>query len=143
MLRKLLPAGRLLPAVLAPGVAAAGATPIAAERTCEGQVATIVGTSGDDRITGTRGRDVVVGLRGNDRIDGLGGRDVICGNGGADDLLGGRGSDQLHGGRDLHEQHVRRTRVYGDLVAGGPGDDHLSVGFEIYPEKRFTGLPAS
>ena len=138
MLRKVLPAGLLLPALLAPGVAAAGPTPTATERTCHGLTATIVGTAGDDRITGTRGPDVVVGLGGNDRIDGRGGDDVICGNGGADDLVGGRGSDQLYGGRDLHERHGRYTRVHGDLLAGGPGDDHLDVGFQKLPGGRIA-----
>jgi hypothetical protein len=65
---------------------------------CAGQVATIVGDDGPDRITGTRKADVIVGNAGRDRIAGRGGRDRICGGDGPDTLLGGAGRDKLVGG---------------------------------------------
>ncbi|MGZ5214522.1 MAG: hypothetical protein ACXWEN_12345, partial [Actinomycetota bacterium] len=51
----------------------AGASTRTPTPTCQGQVATIVGTPGDDVITGTPGNDVIVGLGGNDVINGMGG----------------------------------------------------------------------
>ncbi len=128
MLRTILTLTLVLPAAAGlaePARAAAAATP-----RCHGMPATIVGTPGDDRIRGTRGPDVVVALDGNDWVVGLGGDDVLCGNGGSDDLVGGLGNDQVFGGRDGQEQRVRRTLVLGDLLEGGPGDDHLDAGYD-------------
>ena len=45
---------------------------------CDGHVATIVGTPGDDDLLGTKGDDVIAGLQGNDFIEGRGGDDIIC-----------------------------------------------------------------
>ncbi len=70
----------------------------AAEATCEGQPATIVGTEGADDLVGTSGPDVIVGLGGDDRIDALAGEDVVCGGAGDDTILGGRRVDRLVGG---------------------------------------------
>ena len=64
---------------------------------CDGRVATIVGTPGDDFLAGTPGPDVIAGLQGNDRIDGLGGDDIICGGIGNDLLVGGEGFDIIFG----------------------------------------------
>jgi Ca2+-binding RTX toxin-like protein len=126
---KVLVAVLLVPALGAPLTLAgpASSSPPPA-RTCHGMTATIVGTTGDDRLVGTRGPDVIVGRDGNDRIDGLAGDDVLCGNDGADDLVGGRGADRLYGGEDLQEPRGRRTAVSGDLLEGGPGDDRLAPG---------------
>ncbi len=66
--------------------------------TCHGKRATIVGTTGPDRIRGTGRRDVIVALGGRDRVLGRGGRDVICGGPGRDVLRGGPGRDRLSGG---------------------------------------------
>ena len=125
MLRKVLTVA-LVPMLL--GVPATAPSAAADQRTCRGLEATIVGTAGDDRITGTRRADVIVARGGNDTIDGLAGDDVLCGGGGADDVIGGRGHDRLYGGHDQHEPHGRRTVITGDLLEGGPGDDHLSAG---------------
>jgi len=94
----------------------------AAPYTCDGKVATIVGTEGIDRINGTPGDDVIVGLHGKDVIHGRGGNDTICAYrdftgadsipGGTDLLFGEGGSDTLIG-----------TDVYADIATGGPGDD--------------------
>ena len=48
--------------------------------TCNGVVATRVGTAGNDTLMGTTGPDVIVGFDGNDTIYGLGGNDLLCGN---------------------------------------------------------------
>jgi Ca2+-binding RTX toxin-like protein len=45
------------------------ATPaVAGAASCAGETATIVGTSGNDRLRGTPGKDVIVGLGGQDVI---------------------------------------------------------------------------
>lgn len=132
MVRTVLTIALLVSAVTV-SAAAAAPRPTEAERTCRGLVATIVGTQGDDRLTGTRGPDVIVGLGGNDTILGLAGDDVLCGNGGADRLVGGRGADLLHGGRDQRVERPRRTILTGDVLEGGPGKDHLSVGYVEAP----------
>jgi len=84
----------------------------AARPTCHGQVATIVGTAGDDRLVGTEGPDVIVGLGGADRIVGRGGDDVICG-----------GANRGAGAKQL----------YGDDIDGGPGSDWIDPGRDRRP----------
>jgi len=76
----------------------AGAKAAAAVPTCQGQVATIVGTNQADVLIGTPNRDVIVGLDGRDTIRGGGGDDLLCGNGDDDWLVGGAGADVLNGG---------------------------------------------
>ena len=76
---------------------------------CDGLLATIVGTSGDNVLTGTNGPDVIQGLGGDDTINGGVGADVIC---------GGKGNDVLHGG----------IGSYSDRLLGGDGNDRLSGG---------------
>jgi Ca2+-binding RTX toxin-like protein len=125
MLRKVVALSLVVPTAV---VVASGPAPAAARPMCHGHAATIVGTSGPDRITGTRGPDVVVGLGGNDKIQGLGGDDVLCGGPGADDLLGAGGDDKLFGGADQHQERGRFTVVSGDHLEGGPGDDFLDAG---------------
>lgn len=83
---------------------------------CGGKAATIVGTSGNDRLRGTSGPDTIVGLGGNDTISGLGGKDVICGGRGKDRLRGGGGNDKLLGGAGK------------DTLNGGPGKDRCVGG---------------
>jgi hypothetical protein len=124
-----LTAGALLAAML-PGMA----TPVAAagKVTCQGQVATIVGTKDPDVIYGTSGPDVIAGLGGNDRISGRGGNDIICGGGGADRITGGAGLDRLYGnaGPDRLYGNAGPDRLYGglgdDVLAGQGGNDHLN-----------------
>ncbi len=89
---------------------------------CNGLVATIVGTAGDDVLIGTNGPDVIVGLGGNDIIKGRRGNDVICGGDGDDVLRGGRGADTLlgEGGDDT----VKGGKG-NDTIDGGDGDDTL------------------
>jgi Ca2+-binding RTX toxin-like protein len=87
---------------------------------CNGQLATIAGTSGNDILVGTTHRDVVASLGGNDRVSGLAGNDLICGGAGKDKLRGGKGKDKLLGqkGRD-----TLRGGGGKDLCKGGKGKD--------------------
>ena len=70
---------------------------------CDGEEATIVGTSGDDNIFGTDGDDVIVALGGHDKVFAGNGDDRICGGSGSDLLFGNLGADIIYGnnGHDL------------------------------------------
>jgi len=96
----------------------------AADPTCFGRAATIIGVAGED-IIGTDGDDVIVGTSGPDHIEGRGGDDIICsaddaalgtdGGGGPDWIDGGDGADQISGS-------------YGDdIIIGGDGDDDINA----------------
>jgi Ca2+-binding RTX toxin-like protein len=103
---------------------------------CDGRIATIVGTPGDDSLQGTRRTDVIVGLAGSDRILGLGGNDVLCGGEGRDRIEGGPGDDRVFGQLDRRVPNGDRSSVfdmYGDRVLGGPGDDLVDPGFDTRP----------
>ncbi len=89
---------------------------------CFGQVATIVGTPGDDVIDGTHRDDVIVALGGNDVVRGRGGNDLICGGDGDDDLRGGPGNDTLVGGDG---NDFIAGKQDNDLLMGDRGDDTL------------------
>ncbi len=98
---------------------------------CNGRVATIVGTDGDDDIVGTNGDDVIVGLGGNDYIRGLRGDDIICGGDGNDELHGNRENDWIDGGNgdDLvfagPDQDIVIGRDGNDELRGGDGEDEI------------------
>ncbi len=91
--------------------------PAAAQtESCGGQPATIVGTTGNDRLVGTPNADVIVGFGGADVIIGRGGNDIICGGFGRDSITGGAGDDLIVGGPGP------------DTLTGGPGDDMILGG---------------
>src|SRR5262245_58615973 len=92
--------GLALAAITLVAPTAAVPAAVGSEATCDGRVATIVGTSDDDVLTGTPGPDVIAGLEGDDRINGGDGDDTICGDDGADVVAGGPGDDRLFGGLD-------------------------------------------
>lgn len=100
-----------------------------ASASCQGEEATIVGTSGDDDLKGTPGPDVVQLGRGDDRFKGRGGDDLICGGAGEDILLGGAGDDSIRGNRDADRlrgqrgDDLARGGSDADRVSGGAGDD--------------------
>ncbi len=71
--------------------------------TCDGFVASRVGSSRDDVIRGTLSDDVIVGRGGNDTLDGRGGDDRICGDTGDDTLIAGQGSNVLRGGANADD----------------------------------------
>jgi hypothetical protein len=83
---------------------------------CLGEVATRVGTPGDDVLRGTSGVDVFVGRGGDDRLIGRGGNDLICAGGGDDAVKAGGGDDAVIGGGG------------NDVLDGGPGVDDLNGG---------------
>jgi hypothetical protein len=101
---------------------------------CDGRVATVVGTPGNDRLTGTAGPDVIQAYGGNDRISGLGGDDVICGGSGRDTIVGGAGRDVIHGGTGADVVGARSgdDRLYGgrgaDVLRGDSGRDGCTGG---------------
>ncbi len=92
---------------------------------CNGYVATIVGTPGDDVITGTTGHDVIVALAGDDRITALGGADIICGGHGDDIIRAGWGNDTIFGGTGADDIQGNGGR---DWVDGGLGRDRIAGG---------------
>ena len=99
--------------------------------TCNGLLATIVGTEGRDNLIGTPGDDVIVGLAGSDRIVGRGGQDTICGGPGRDRIRGSNGRDTIfgEGGRDKIFGGGGADVIFGnggnDRIFGGNGDDTL------------------
>jgi Ca2+-binding RTX toxin-like protein len=78
-----LPATGVLTCPVAPTYAAAAV--------CQGQLATIEGSTGT--ITGTEGNDVIVSTGADTRVEGLGGNDLICVVGG--DVVTGAGNDSV------------------------------------------------
>ena len=111
--------------------------------TCEGLIATRIGSDDDDILKGTPDDDVIVGLGGNDIIHGFGGNNTICGGAGddvlfgdlgSDRLLGEDGNDVLHGGDGLDSlmggdgHDVLLGEADNDDLIGGGGDDSLHGG---------------
>lgn len=117
--------------LMAAATAAVPAPAESAELRCDGLLATIVGSDGDDRIVGTRGRDVIVARGGDDTVLARGGNDVVCGGGGADRLEGGPGRDRLLGELDrwVHAGE-ENSCLRGDELDGGAGADLLDPGLD-------------
>jgi len=118
-------------------------SPALLAQTCDGQVATIVGTEGDDDLAGTPGDDIIAGLGGNDRIQGLAGNDLICGDDGDDDLIGGDGDDELVGGagNDIMEGNAGVDScdgVTGVDSADEPCETHLNTDTDVFPVTLFA-----
>ena len=129
MVPRLMLAGFALVAPLLPAVPAS-----AVEGTCEGRVATHLGTPGDDVLRGTDGDDVMVGLGGNDTIIGLLGNDVMCGDEGTDRLSGLAGDDRIFGGLDSGDGG-------GDVIWPGVGNDYVDAGLDPVTRDDYS-LPA-
>ena len=109
--------GNLTGLVAVLGLLALAASPaVSAQATCNGKVATIVGTAGDDVLRGTKLPDVIAGLEGNDSITGASGNDTICGGPGNDVISAGNGHDFIDAGTG------------DDTLIGGFGNDFLSGG---------------
>ncbi|MCR6031367.1 hypothetical protein GGQ22_07895 [Nocardioides sp. zg-579] len=110
-----------------PGPAGAAGEPDPPPVTCDGLVATIVGTEDGETLVGTDGDDVIAALGGADRVEAGAGDDVVCGGDRADVLEGGPGADRLFGEREDTDPDVD---LAGDVLVGGPGDDHLDGGYD-------------
>jgi uncharacterized delta-60 repeat protein len=101
---------------------------------CAGHRATIVGTSGRDKLKGTRRADVIVALGGSDTVDGGGGDDIVCGGDGNDSVKGGSGSDKIYGeaGKDKLSGGAGNDKMSGgagnDTLSGGAGKDAINGG---------------
>lgn len=108
-------------------IPAAMAQPAAA--TCDGQTATITGTSRPDSLVGTNGRDVIAALGGNDRVQALGGDDLVSGGAGNDQLDCGAGNDEL-----IDSQGT-------DAANGGAGIDICVAESEISCDEPDTTPP--
>src|SRR3972149_5371838 len=111
-------------------------TPANAILNCDGFVATIIGTSGDDLIDGTPEDNVIMGLDGNDIINGNGGNDIVCSGSGSDVVTTGSGNDYLHGegGADTFHAGDGNNTIdadlgsEGDVSTTGSGDDYILLG---------------
>src|SRR3989304_7137788 len=111
-------------------------TPANAILNCDGFVATIIGTSGDDLIDGTPEDNVIMGLDGNDIINGNGGNDIVCSGSGSDVVTTGSGNDYLHGegGADTFHAGDGNNTIdadfgsEGDVITTGSGDDYILLG---------------
>ena len=142
-------ASRLIGALALATPLALVTAPAHAADSCAGKPATIIGTTGVDRLVGTPGADVIVGLDGDDVIDGRGGDDLVCGDDGSDVLRGGAGRDQLYGGLGgIVLDRFGRPMVTGDVLYGGPGDDLFDGGVDDRarrpsPTRCATALPLS
>jgi RTX calcium-binding nonapeptide repeat (4 copies) len=88
-------------------------------------IQSVVGGSGDDRLTGAGGTNRLEGMRGDDRVEGRGGADDLHGGAGRDTVLGRLGDDSLYGGSG-------RDRLFGaqgaDRLDPGSGGDDLDCG---------------
>lgn len=97
----------------------------ASQPRCQGILATVIGSPGNDVLAGTGGPDVIVALGGNDTIVSRAGRDVICAGAGSDDVGAGSAADRAFGGAGK-DRLVGRGG--GDLLKGGSGNDRLFGG---------------
>lgn len=83
--------------------------------TCQGEAATMIGSSTLTTLVGTDGHDVIIS-NGSD-VDARGGADAICVTGGSTYVDGGEGRDTFR----IH------TVTDATMLAGGPGTDTLAV----------------
>jgi hypothetical protein len=134
--------------VLALALGAVVAPSAAAQPTCGGKAATIVGSGRSETIVGTAGADVIVARGGDDIVRGGGGNDLMCGGGGddwirgaagQDTLVGAAGDDRLDGGTGIDTCYqgpgrgprvsCERPTMVRQLVVGGPGSGQVGEAF--------------
>jgi Ca2+-binding RTX toxin-like protein len=92
---------------------------------CDGLLATVRGTDGDDVLVGTADADVIAAGAGNDLIRARGGDDIICAGTGNDDVRAGAGDDTVYGegGDDTLD-----GAGGADTIDGGAGADTVAAG---------------
>lgn len=88
---------------------------------CNGKRATIVGTSGPDRIKATRGRDVIVAGGGRDRITDVDRSDLVCAGAGKDSI-------SAVGGKIRRGGKKARLLRFGSFTEPTPGDGTWTLG---------------
>ncbi len=98
---------------------------------CDGKIATMLGTGESDLIVGSALSDVIVSGGGNDEVYAMECHDTIClgdgddyayGSFGYDVVLGGDGTDSIHGGPNSDKLH---GGAGGDYITGGDKSDRL------------------
>jgi hypothetical protein len=130
-------------------VAASPSAAIDGPPSCDGHLATIVGSSGDDDLVGTPGDDVILALDGEDTVIAGAGDDIVCpgradgdhadadrdvvrlgdgddyshASGGSDEIDAGDGDDYIVGGRG--DDDVDGGPGARDYVEGGEGADEI------------------
>ena len=92
---------------------------------CNGLIATITGTAGDDVIEGTSGNDVIYDAAGNNKITSRGGNDTICTGGGNDTIDSGDAADYVDAGGGDNKIWLRGE---GDTLIAGDGNDTIDSG---------------
>ena len=108
--------------------------------TCRGRTATIVGSTGNDRIAGSTSAgtpDVIAALGGNDRIKANNGSDFVCAGDGKDRVNGGKGKDTLAG--DAGADRLNGS-AGPDALDGGAGRDTCNGGTGRDTAKRCETL---
>ncbi len=93
--------------------------------TCDGKVATTVGTAGPTEIRGTSGNDVIVDLDGDNVVRGRGGSDTICTGAGNDQIIAGDGADLII---DSGGQNIVQAGAGDDSIRTGGGADTINAG---------------
>lgn len=119
----------------------------AAADLCQGQVATIVGTSDQRRLRGTTGPDVIVS-GGADNVEALEGDDVVCVTGSTQRLIAGKGHDHVRTSNGRTRTRVNLGRGddtfsggnRADKVVAGGGTDQVATGGgdDAYSDRGFT-----
>lgn len=91
-------------------------------------MATLHGTSGDDRLIGSDSHDYLYGKDGNDYLEGLGGFDYLYGGVGNDTLRGGSGVTYFYG--DAGDDSLEGG-TGSNYMDGGAGNDILKAGTKV------------
>lgn len=90
----------------------------------DGDIASINGGNGDDKIIGSNVSDFIFGGLGADTLNGFNSDDELHGGGGSDTLIGGNGYDTLYG--DIGND-ILNGGAQDDILFGGTGDDIFIV----------------
>jgi Ca2+-binding RTX toxin-like protein len=90
-----------------------------------GDVTTVIGTAGSDRLTGGFGNDTLIGLAGDDALFAHGESDVLNGGAGNDSISGDEGTSTLNGGAGDDKIFALGS----DLVVAGSGNDHIFASY--------------